>query len=191
MCVSLFLGQFTFLIAWVFLAWRLDVHGRRQRPERAFDAIIVPGCAVRWDGQPSGALARRTRHAIDLYTAGVAPRLIFTGGTGTHPPAEAEVSKKMALEAGISQDSILTETHSTTTAENAAFAAQVHPEATGWSVLIVTDGYHCWRCRKLFSAHFQFVDCEGSTPGPRLRVRGAMREVISIFRMLSFRPSKA
>jgi uncharacterized SAM-binding protein YcdF (DUF218 family) len=183
MFLVLFMGQLAVLSLWAFFAWRLDAYGRRPLSDIQVDAIIVPGCAVRWDGQPSGALARRTQHAISLYHEGLAPRLIFTGGVGQHPPAEAEVAAGLALADGIPPKAILTESRSTTTAENAEFSVLVDPAAPQWSVLVVTDGYHCWRCTKLFSRHFSAVASAGSTPSPRLRVRGAMREVISILRM--------
>ena len=43
-------------------------------------AIVVLGARVRPDGRPSAALERRMRVAISLYQAGVAPRLLLSGG---------------------------------------------------------------------------------------------------------------
>ena len=179
-----FFGQLAVMSLWASVAWALDAYGRRRVPDGPFDAIIVPGCAVRSDGRPSGALARRTRHAVDLYKSGHAPKLVLTGGVGTHPPSEAEVAAQYAIELGVPQECIVLESRSTSTRENARFAAEAVPDQRDGSVLIVTDGYHCWRCRRLFGRHFKSVQTAGSVPGPRLRVRGAMREVISILRML-------
>ncbi len=186
MFVMLFFGQLGAFAIWATAAWYLDAYGRRPLPCGDFDAIIVPGCAVRWDGLPSGALARRTRHGIALFKSGRAKRLVFTGGVGTHPPAEAEVAAEMARQAGVDPASIFVETQSSTTAQNAAWSAKVTHDAHLWSILVVSDGYHCWRCLKLFSRHFGAVATVGSSPPPRARIRGAMREVISILRMWIF-----
>ena len=170
--------------AWLLTAALLDRIGRRKTPVGPFDALIVPGCAVRSDGSPSAALNRRTRHATMLWHKGLAPRLILTGGVGNHRPAEATVAAAIARMEGVPDTALLVEAQSTSTAENAFFAAQLNEEAPSWSVLVVTDGYHCWRCSHLFGRHFQRAQSVGSTPGWRLRIRGAFREVGSIVAML-------
>jgi len=170
--------------AWLLAAAILDQIGRRKTPPGPFDALIVPGCAVRSDGSPSAALVRRTKHAARLWHKGLAPRLVLTGGVGTHPPAEARVAAEIARLEGVPDTALLIEEQSTSTAENAFFAAQLTPEAPSWSVLVTTDGYHCWRCTHLFGRHFAHARSAGSTPGRRLRMRGAMREVGSIAAML-------
>ena len=48
---------------------------------RPSDAIVVLG-AAQWDGKPSPVLQARLDHAYDLYAAGLAPKLIVTGGVG-------------------------------------------------------------------------------------------------------------
>jgi len=184
----LFFGQLALLATWACLAWALDAFGRRPHDTGPFDAIIVPGCAVRSDGTPSGALARRTRHAVELYQSGLAPSIVLTGGVGRFPPSEAAAAATLAISLGMPQTALILEEASTSTIENAAFAAECLDGASRHRVLIATDGYHCWRCRRIFSRHFETVSTAGSVPGPRLRVRGAMREVGSILKLLlSFR----
>ena len=177
--------------AWCTVAMVLDRIGTHGVPKQTVDALIVLGCAVRPDGTPSAALRRRTMHAIELWHQGIAPRIIMTGGVGLHAPAEAIVSASLAKGNGVPADSILLEDRSTNTRENAVFAAAVHPDASSWSVLLVTDGYHCWRSQRIFSDHFMNVYATGSTPGTRLRIKGAMREVISILFMLIFRRNES
>ena len=169
--------------AWLLVAVLLDRIGQRPTPRGPFDALVVPGCAVRPDGSPSAALYRRTQHAVRLWSDGLAPRIILTGGVGTHAPAEAQVAATIARQEGVPDGALLLEDRSTSTAENALFAAQLHADAANWSVLVVTDGYHCWRCAHLFGRHFARAAAVGSTPGRRLRIRGAIREVGSIAAM--------
>jgi len=184
MIAYIFFGQLAVMAMWASIAWALDAFGRRPHSAGPFDAIIVPGCAVRSDGTPSAALARRTRHAVELYKSGLAPSLVLTGGVGRFPPSEAAAAAELAMNLGVPQTALVLEDRSTSTIENALFAAECLSEASERRVLIATDGYHCWRCRHIFSRYFQTVSTAGSVPGPRLRVRGAMREVISIVKML-------
>lgn len=109
----------------------------------------------------------------------------MTGGVGLHPPAEAEVARSLAEAAGVPKNAILLETQSTTTEANARLAAALSEEMAQWNIVVTTDGYHCWRCKRLFSRHFAHVETAGSTPGRRLRIRGALREVFSIIKMYS------
>lgn len=177
--------------AWCATAMVLDRIGTKGVPSQTVDALIVLGCAVRPDGSPSAALRRRTMHAIKLWHQGIAPRIIMTGGVGLYEPAESVVSAALAKDNGVPADAILLEDQSTNTRENAAFAATVHSDASTWSVLLVTDGYHCWRSQRIFSRYFMGVHATGSTPGTRLRIKGAMREVISILFMLIFRRNES
>ena len=116
---------------------------------------------------------------------GLADVLVLTGGVGDHPPAESEAARSLAIELGTAPEATRVETRSTNTEENARFAAQLFDAPQTLRVLVVSDGYHCFRCKTLFGRHFGVVETAGSTPGPRLRVRGAMREVLSIARMLA------
>ena len=169
---------------WAAIAFILDRIGHRPCPKGPFDALIVPGCAVRPNGTASGALRRRTEHAVSLWRQHTAPIIVLTGGIGRHPPSEAAAAAQIAREAGVPDSALILEELSTTTAENAVFAANALPHATAMSILVVTDSYHAWRCKRLFSRHFKRVESVGSTPSKRLRIRGAFREVASIFIML-------
>lgn len=172
------------VVSWGAWAMALDNIGKKAPKTETFDALVVLGCAVRPDGTPSAALRRRTMHAVDLWHQGMAPRIIMTGGVGRHAPAESVVSAAIAKAHGVPNDAILIEDQSTNTRENAHFASTVLSTASTWSVLVVTDGYHCWRSRRIFSQHFASAMAIGSTPNIRLRVKGALREVISIIYML-------
>lgn len=173
---------------WAAIAIFLDRIGHRPCPEGPFDALVVPGCAVRPNGAASGALRRRTEHAVSLWQRNIAPIIILTGGVGRYPPSEASAAAQIARDAGVPNDALVLEEQSTTTAENAMFAAQAFPNASTTSILVVTDSYHAWRCKRLFSSHFKRVESVGSTPSARLRIRGAFREVASILIMV-IRPS--
>tara|TARA_B100000575_G_scaffold271451_2_gene252756 strand:- start:1079 stop:1648 length:570 start_codon:yes stop_codon:yes gene_type:complete len=170
-------------LAWCIVAALLDWTGHRERLPTQADVLVVPGCAVRHDGSPSSALRRRTLRAVALWKAEHAPLLLVTGGVGKFPPSEAEVAASVAMEAGVPNRAILLESNSTSTEENARFAAQLLPNPRNLSIVVVTDGYHTWRCKRLFGRHFGTVYAAGSRPSKQLRVRGAIREVASILLM--------
>lgn len=173
-------------LLWVSVAFALDRFGLRAPPSGEWDGIIVPGCAVWEGGRPSPALERRTRHAVNLWRAGLATRIVLTGGVGRVPPAEATVAAELARSLGVPEEALLLERDSVSTHENARLASTLqdeHGPIGRWRVLVVTDGYHCWRCERLFGRYFAQVRAVGSQPGPRLRQRGALREVVSILKM--------
>lgn len=170
------------LSLWLAAAFLLDHHGRRRPPEGAHDAIIVAGCRVMPDGLPSAALERRTRHAVALYEEGRAPRLVFTGGRGAAPVAEGVAAARLALSMGVPSEAIFVEDSSTSTEENAAFAASLLSRSgLGASrVLVVSDSYHVFRVRRVFARHFAQVEAVGSAPTPYTRIKGSLREVLAV-----------
>ena len=163
---------------WTLGAWTLDSHGRRPLPaQTTWDAIIVAGCRVHPNGEPSIALARRTRLAVALWRQGKAPRIVMTGGVGNHPPSEAEAAAKLARQLGVPADVLVLEDRSTTTEENARNAAQ-HTDAK--RVLVITDSFHVYRARRVFARYFDHADGLGSVGKPWARSKGAMREVLAV-----------
>jgi uncharacterized SAM-binding protein YcdF (DUF218 family) len=167
------------LAVWVGVAWWLDQVGRRPVPEGPFDAIVVAGCAVWPGGAPSPALARRVRFAVDLYQAGVAPVIVMTGGVGRHPPAEAVVAARLAASWGVPHDALLIEDTSTNTRENASRTVGL----VQGRLLVVSDGYHVYRCVRAFERHHARVEGAGVRGGPRLRRwKQTLREAAAVLR---------
>lgn len=180
----LFAAELGLLAVWASVACLLDAYGRRTLSDEPADVIIVPGCAVTSDGTPSAALARRVRLAVRLANQGRAPLIVFTGGLGRYPPTESEAARALCVQLGVPADQVRVETRSTNTAQNARYAAELFDNAADLCVVIATDGYHCFRCKRLFSRFFRSVRCAGATPPARSRVRGAMREVVSLAKMV-------
>jgi uncharacterized SAM-binding protein YcdF (DUF218 family) len=170
------------LCLWAAAALALDHHGRRSPPPGVHDAIVVAGCRVMADGLPSPALERRTRHAVDLYFQGRAPRLVFTGGRGQAPVSEGEAAARLAQALGVPSEAIVVEDRSTSTEENAAYAASLLSRSglDAARILVVSDSYHVFRVRRVFARHFGQVEAVGSAPAPYTRVKGSLREVLAV-----------
>ncbi|MBI5304219.1 MAG: YdcF family protein [Chloroflexi bacterium] len=133
-------------LAWLYV--QVDMRAQTDTV-RSADAIIVLGSAV-WQGErASPSLDARTRHAIALYQAGYAPRLIFSGGLGKNPPSEAEVMQRIAVRAGVPAQAIVLEDQSHSTEENLRNSKALM-EARGWrTAIIVSDPFHILRAETL------------------------------------------
>ncbi len=162
---------------WCALGVALDRYGQRDVAGR-YDAIIVAGCRVDPSGTASLTLARRTRHAIALYRQGVAPKLVLTGGVGTYPPSEAEAAAVIARRAGVPESALVLEDRSTSTEENARFAAELI--GNGARIVVVSDAYHIFRSERVFRRYFAEVAGSGSIGTRSVRARGALREVLAV-----------
>lgn len=153
-----------------------DVPAVESPPDRTFDAIVVAGCGVRDDGRPSDALARRVERGVQLFRAGVAPRMVFTGGVGVGAPrSESSAAAEYAQSLGVPLAAIAIEEESTSTRENAKYAAEILGHDT--EILVVSDAYHVFRCERVFRHEFAAVQGAGAISPAWPRVRGAVREV--------------
>ena len=132
----------------------------------AADVAVVLGAAVRADGRPSPALARRTLHAVALLRRGAVGHLLLTGGVGRHPPSEASVMRAVAVGAGVDPGRLLLDESAGTTLESARACARLI-SARGWSrVLLVSDAYHLPRARLAFR-HFGIAAGVSAPPAGR------------------------
>lgn len=113
------------------------------------DVIIVLGAAV-WPGErPSPTLNARIQHAIELYRAGYASKIILSGGWGKYPPSEAEVMRRVMVNAGIPNDALWLEAKSRSTEENLAFSKKIM-DANGWrTAIIASDPFHLYRAEMM------------------------------------------
>jgi uncharacterized SAM-binding protein YcdF (DUF218 family) len=143
-------------------------------------AILVLGAAVWPGGAPSRALLRRTRAAAALWHQGIARAVIPCGGVGRHPPAEAEVMRRILIEEGVPDTLIHPETRSTSTARNIAGALPILAGLGLSSVVIVSDRYHLPRARLLARRAGLVVRTEAPPDhdaDPMAQIKGALREV--------------
>ena len=161
---------------WVATAIALDIMGHRSDPTGHWDAIVVAGCPVRQDGQPSPSLLRRTTKAVELWRQGLAPIIVLTGGVVNWPPAEAVAAARTARELGVPESALLVESQSKNTAENARLAREIAPFAR---IIVVTDRYHVRRCEWFFREYFEVVRGVGVVSPFFARAKGAFREAIA------------
>jgi uncharacterized SAM-binding protein YcdF (DUF218 family) len=109
------------------------------------EVAIVLGAAVIGDA-PSPVFASRIDHAVALYHAGRAGRILLTGGRSPEDSlSEAAAGAAYARAKGVPQAAILIEDRSRTTRQNLANARKVLGAARRQPVLIVSDPLHMRR----------------------------------------------
>ena len=160
-------------------AW-LERWGRVERATPSA-AIVIFGARVRPDGSPSALLRSRTRHAFELWEHGLAPKLVCTGGVGDYPPAESLAETTLLRGWGVPASAIIREERSTSTRENAAFAARLLP--SGAHVIAVSDPFHLARCRRDLARVGLVVATSPALEGwdalpPRTRLYYCFREAV-------------
>lgn len=127
-----------------------QVLGFARRDERGpADAILVVGRALQAD-QPTPLFAARLAHGVELFRAGLAPRLIVAGGlTGDATRSEAAAGREHLLALGVPGEAILCEDRSRHTLENLANVRATLRER-GWGrLLVVSDPLHLARVAAL------------------------------------------
>ncbi len=131
------------------LCFNIDYYGHRDFAQPA-DAIVVLGAKVLPNGQPGPDLGTRTQHAVMLYHAGIAPRLICTGGVPDDPFSAASVCKALAVELETPQEVVFLADGSANTAEDAHQVASLMAEH-GWrSAVVVSHPLHLYRAKLFF-----------------------------------------
>jgi uncharacterized SAM-binding protein YcdF (DUF218 family) len=115
------------------------------------DAIVVLG-AAQYNGRPSPVLRARLDHAYELFKNGDAPAIITTGSYGPDPNfSEAQVSTKYLVQRGIEPSNIVTEQGSGTTYDSIRAASNMAHQKGWHSVLVVSDGFHLFRVKRMFA----------------------------------------
>lgn len=107
-----------------------------------FDCILVLGCHVRENGVPSDMLADRLRRGAELYSLGVAPKLLMSGDHGTVGYDEVDAMKQYAVDAGIPSQDVFMDHAGFSTYESMYRAKEIFQAKR---ILIVTQKYHLYR----------------------------------------------
>ena len=125
---------------------------RPDTPGRA-DVIVALGGSVTELCTPNFYSMRRTILAVDLFLAGRANRILFTGGKPLGMAcSSAEVMARFAQRLGVPQANMVVETASRDTHQNAALSAPLLAAMGAHRVLLVTDRLHMRRAEACFRA---------------------------------------
>lgn len=118
----------------------LEVEEGRNLPE--VDCILVLGCGLRPDGEPTQMLKDRLDAAIDLYEAGAASKLLVSGDHGRKQYDEVNRMKRYAMEKGVPSQDIFMDHAGFSTYESMYRARDVFQVK---KAIVVTQEYHLYR----------------------------------------------
>lgn len=106
------------------------------------DCILVLGCKVHGDGDPSDMLEDRLIQGVQLYGMGAAPKLLMSGDHGQSNYDEVDAMKRFAVERDVPDSDVFMDHAGFSTYESMYRARDVF-EAK--KIIIVTQGYHLYR----------------------------------------------
>ncbi|MEG0322709.1 MAG: ElyC/SanA/YdcF family protein [Raoultibacter sp.] len=119
-------------------------------------AVLVLGASVLADGTPSNILQDRLDVGIELYKAGVAPKLIMSGDNGTESYNEVLAMKNYAISKGVPSEDIFCDHAGFSTYESMYRAQHVFGVER---LVVVTQTYHLYRA--LYVANEIGIDAVG------------------------------
>ena len=150
-------------LGWVWKTWRSIPLANTAQTK--FDAILVLGAPCRRDGTPSPEQRERVLEGVRQWRAGVAPRMIVSGGAAHNRWVEAESMGRVAEQQGVPAADILEEGRAMNTIQNVYYSAAIM-QAHGWgSVDVVSTWYHLPRAA-LILAHFPVLWRTQAAPWP-------------------------
>jgi len=135
----------------IYTAWiSIEIERQSTREEaQPADVILVLG-AAEYRGNPSPVLRARLNHALELYRLNLAPRIMTTGGAGGDPDyTEGEVGRSYLSDQGVPSEAIVVEREGDSTVASTALAGEIMRRMGLTSVIVVSDGYHIYRVKKM------------------------------------------
>jgi uncharacterized SAM-binding protein YcdF (DUF218 family) len=119
----------------------------QQDQRRPVDAIVVLG-AAQYNGRPSPVLRARLDHALDLYTEGLAPLIVVTGGVGRgDTTSEAIVGRRYLVSHDVPLEAVVAMPRGRSTMVSMTAVAVWLRRRGDRRVLLVSDPFHMFRLR--------------------------------------------
>jgi uncharacterized SAM-binding protein YcdF (DUF218 family) len=131
-----------------YVSRRIEQQSTRDEARQA-DVILVLG-AAEYRGRPSPVLRARLDHALELYGRGLARLVMTTGGAGGDPVfTEGGVGRSYLIAHGVPSERIVVESEAESTVESTAMAGEIMHRMGLRSVIVVSDGYHIYRVKRM------------------------------------------
>src|SRR5579872_2657613 len=136
------------IVSIAYFSVRIEQQSLRDEAQKS-DIILVLG-AAEYRGRPSPVLKARLDHALELYQQGLAPRIMTTGGAGGDPVfTEGGVGRSYLIGRGVPSEAVIVEAEGATTVESTAMAGEIMHRMSLQSVIVVSDGYHIYRVKRM------------------------------------------
>ena len=106
------------------------------------DYVLVLGCGLRSDGSPSDMLYDRVSVGTEVFLLGASDKLLLSGDRAGASYDEVTAMKRLALELGVSSDTIDSDYEGFSTYESVLRAKE---DFGAEKIIIVTQKYHLYR----------------------------------------------
>ncbi len=147
------------LVAIAYVSVRIEQQSTRDEAQPA-DVILVLG-AAEYRGRPSPVLRARLDHALELFNRNLATRIMTTGGAGGDPVfTEGGVGRSYLMSKGVPSEAVIVEDEGESTLESTAMAGEIMRRMGLHSIIVVSDGYHIYRVKKMLQ--FRGLNVYGS-----------------------------
>lgn len=107
------------------IAIHYNLVSRGDTSQTHFDTIVVLGYPANPDGTPSPEQRERVLEGVREYKAGIAPRLIMTGGAAHNEYTEANSMARLAESQGVPASDVIEEPQAKNTIQNIFYSAQI------------------------------------------------------------------
>ena len=155
------------------------------------DCIIVLGCLVKSNGEPSDMLADRLTRGIELYFLGAAPKILMSGDHGSKKYDEVTVMKQYAVDSDVPSSDVFMDHAGFSTYDSIYRAKEIFGAD---KIIIVTQEYHLYRA--LYIAEKLGIEAYGVSADLRPyrnQMEREAREILArnkdwLFTMLKLKP---
>ena len=127
-----------------------------QNPESDCECIIVLGCGIYGENEPTPFLRDRLDTAIELYKRGYAPKLLMSGDHGKDNYNEVGTMRNYAISNGVPSEDIFMDHAGFSTYETAIRAKKIFGVN---KAIIVTQAFHV--PRSMYNCRAFGIECRG------------------------------
>ncbi len=136
--------------SWVYV----QIHRYAYEDQAAPADVICVFGAAEYGGRPSPVLRARLDHALALYEHGIAPVVVTLGGSAPGDTySEGQVGQAYLMANGVPEKSIIAETQSRTTEEQALRIVAIARTNGYKRIVLVSDPDHLFRIREICAAN--------------------------------------
>ena len=137
-----FIFIFVFAITTILLIPRIIYGKLKYNKGQKCDCIIILGCRVPDNGEPSSILIERIKKGIELYRLNIAPKIICSGGAVRNEHIEAEIIFNELIKTGVPREDIICEKDSDSTWGNIKYSKIIMGNCGLKSAVIVSTPEH-------------------------------------------------
>lgn len=128
-------------MAFAMLAWTFLWPDPEPEDFVSADAIVCLGGGMSANGTLAAPVLTRIERCVQLYEAGLAPVIVFSGGTAApNGPNAGSQMARFAASLGVPQSVLVVESDAQSTLQNALFSLDLIPNAA--RVIVVTEAFH-------------------------------------------------